>query len=53
MWLVDGVASFSFMSHYEALQRGVIDLRDLVYFASVMVFMLFATQTVLKNKVGR
>ncbi|WP_372808063.1 ABC transporter permease [Pontiella sp.] len=52
-WFVDGVAAFSFMPHYEALQRGVIDLRDLVYFASVMVFMLFATQVVLKNKVGR
>ncbi len=53
MWLVDGVASFSFMPHYEALQRGVIDLRDLAYFASVIVFMLFATQVVLKNKVSR
>jgi ABC-2 type transport system permease protein len=52
-WLVSGVASFSFMSHFEALQRGVIDLRDLLYFASVMVFMLFATQVVLKTKVGR
>jgi len=53
VWLVDGVAAFSFMSHYEALQRGVIDLRDLVYFASVTGFMLYATQVVLKNKVGR
>jgi ABC-2 type transport system permease protein len=52
-WLVDGVASFSFMPHFEALQRGVIDLRDLAYFASVIVFMLFSTQVVLKNKVGR
>lgn len=52
-WFVDGVASFSFMSHYEVLQRGVIDLRDLAYFASVMVFMLFSTQVVLKNKIGR
>jgi ABC-2 type transport system permease protein len=52
-WLVDGVAAFSFMPHFEALQRGVLDLRDFAYFASVMVFMLFATQTVLKNKVGR
>ncbi len=52
-WLVDGVASFSFMPHYDALQRGVVDLRDLVYFASVIVFMLFATQVVLKNKIGR
>lgn len=52
-WLVDGVASFSFMPHFETLQRGVIDLRDLLYFASAMVFMLAATQVVLKNKVGR
>jgi ABC-2 type transport system permease protein len=53
MWLVDGVAAFSFMSHYETLQRGIIDLRDLAYFASVMGFMLFATQAVLRSKVGR
>jgi ABC-2 type transport system permease protein len=52
-WMVDGVASFSFMPHFETLQRGVIDLRDLAYFASVMIFMLFATQVVLKTKVGR
>ncbi|MDZ8119581.1 ABC transporter permease subunit [Pontiella agarivorans] len=52
-WMVDGVASFSFMTHYETLQRGVIDLRDLIYFASVMIFMLFTTQVVLKSKVGR
>jgi ABC-2 type transport system permease protein len=48
--VVDGIAAFSFMSHYDALQRGVIDLRDLVYFASVMGFMLFATHVVLQYK---
>ena len=50
VWLVDGVAAFSFMSHYETLQRGVLDLRDLVYFASVIGFMLFATHVVLQQK---
>lgn len=49
-WLVDAVASISFMPHFEAMQRGVIDLRDIVYFASVMIFMLFATYTVLDNR---
>lgn len=48
--VVDGIAAFSFMSHYDALQRGVIDLGDLVYFASVMGFMLFATRVVLQHK---
>ena len=52
-WLVDGIASCSFMPHYETMQRGVIDFRDIVYYISVMVFMLFATQIVLKNKTGR
>ena len=49
-WLVQGVASFSFMPHYESIQRGVVDLRDLVYYASVMVFMLFGTHLVLDNR---
>lgn len=50
IWLVDGIAAFSFMSHFETLQRGVLDLRDLVYFASVIGFMLFATHVVLQQK---
>jgi ABC-2 type transport system permease protein len=52
-WLVDGIAGFSFMSHYETLQRGLLDLRDFVYFASVILFMLLATQAVLMNRSSR
>ena len=49
-WLVKTVAAFSVMPHYESVQRGVIDLRDLAYYASVIVFMLFATHLVLENR---
>ncbi|NLB65620.1 MAG: ABC transporter permease subunit [Lentisphaerae bacterium] len=49
-WLVEGVAAFGFMPHYEALQRGVLDLRDILYFVSVMVFMNFLTHQVLSNR---
>ena len=49
-WLVDGVAAFSFITHFESLQRGVVDLRDLVYFASVIGFMLFATHVVVESR---
>lgn len=49
-WLPHTVASFSFMPHYESIQRGVVALRDLVYYASVIVFMLFATHLVLDNR---
>ena len=49
-WLVTAVASFSFMPHFESIQRGVIDLRNLLYFASVMAFMLFGTYLILENR---
>jgi ABC-2 type transport system permease protein len=49
-WLVRGVASFSFMPHYEAFQKGVLDLRDFAYYFSVMIFMLFGTHLVLENR---
>lgn len=52
-WLVDSVAAFSFMPHYEAMQRGVLDARDFLYFASVTGFMLFLTHLVLANRSGR
>jgi ABC-2 type transport system permease protein len=35
--LVDAVASFSFATHFQAISRGVIDLRDIVYFVSLIV----------------
>ena len=52
-WLVEVVAGFSFSQHYEQMQRGVVDLRDLVYFASVIVFMLMATHVTLENRKSR
>ena len=52
-WLVDGVAAAGFMTHFQAMQRGVLDLRNFVYFASVIGFMLFLTQLVLNNRSGR
>ena len=50
LWLVDIVSGFSFMSHFESMQRGVIDLRDLIYYFSVISFMLFANGVVLQNR---
>jgi ABC-2 type transport system permease protein len=48
--LVDLVASFSVLTHYESMQRGVIDTRDLVYGVSVIVFFLFTTAVILRNR---
>jgi len=49
-WLVNAVASISFMPHFESMQRGVIDVRDIVYYVSVIVFMFSATLLVLENR---
>ena len=40
--LVEAVASISFLTHFDAVTKGVIDLRDLVFYVSVIAFWLFA-----------
>jgi ABC-2 type transport system permease protein len=40
--LVDAVASLSFLTHFNSIQKGVIDLRDIIYFAVLIVFWLYA-----------
>jgi len=40
--LVDTIASFSFLVNFTDMTRGVIDLRHIIYFVSLIVFWLFA-----------
>src|SRR5438093_529952 len=47
-WLVDTVARFSVISHFDGLRMWVIDLRDLIWFASVIGFALFPTGVVIR-----
>ncbi len=46
-FLVETISSFSFLEHFNAISKGVIELRDLVYFLSVIVFWLFANAVVI------
>jgi ABC-2 type transport system permease protein len=48
--IVDAIASLSFLTHFEAISKGVIDLRDLVYFGALIGFWLAATAMVLDLK---
>lgn len=41
-FLVETISGFSFLAHFSAISKGVIELRDLVYFLSLIVFWLFA-----------
>lgn len=49
-WLVDGLAGLSFQTHFEFISKGVIDLRDLVYFALMIGACLYANTLVLELK---
>lgn len=41
-WLVRAVTEASFLDHFSAITRGVIDLRDVGYFVSIIIAFLFA-----------
>jgi ABC-2 type transport system permease protein len=47
--LVDTVAAFSVVTHFDGFQRGVIDSRDLLFFLSVIGFALFATGVIIRG----
>ena len=44
------IASLSFLTHFSSIGKGVIDLRDLVYFALMIGFWLYATAVVIDLK---
>jgi ABC-2 type transport system permease protein len=47
--LVEVIASFSVITHFEGLQKGVLDSRDIIFFLSVIVFSLFSTSVILRG----
>ena len=46
--LVDGIASLSFLTHFESISKGVIALRDLIYFGFLILAFLYANTIVLR-----
>jgi ABC-2 type transport system permease protein len=50
LWLVDGLSNLSFLTHFNAISRGVIDFRDAVYFLVVIATWLYATSLVIEMK---
>ncbi|MDX1486946.1 MAG: hypothetical protein R3268_02000, partial [Acidiferrobacterales bacterium] len=49
-FLLQTIGSFSFLSHFTSITKGVIDLRDFIYFASFIVFWLFANAVLIEMK---
>ena len=50
--VVDAISAMSFQAHFESIRRGVLELRDLVYFVGLIVFFLFANVTAIEMKKG-
>jgi ABC-2 type transport system permease protein len=48
--LASAVSSMSFLSHFQQITRGVLDLPTLIFFVSMIVFWLFATVIALDQK---
>ena len=48
--ILEAIASFSFLSHFQAIVDGVIDLRDVVYFLSLIAIWLTANLIVVDLK---
>jgi ABC-2 type transport system permease protein len=48
--LVDALASLSFLTHFDSIVKGVIDVRDLLYFAMLIGLFLLATVIALELK---
>jgi len=48
--LVDTISSFSFLTHFDAISKGVIDLRDMFYFISLIAIWLFANALIVNAR---
>jgi ABC-2 type transport system permease protein len=48
--LINAVASFSFLTHFNAILRGVIEAPDVIFFVSVIVLFLYANVAVVDLK---
>ena len=48
--VLDAIASLSFLTRFEAISKGVIDLRDLLYFVTLIAAWLAATAVVVDLK---
>jgi len=50
--IIDTIASFSFLTHFNSITKGVIDLRDIVYFVILISFWLYANVVVIDARKG-
>jgi ABC-2 type transport system permease protein len=48
--IVDAIASFSFLTHFTSIKKGVIDIRDVIYYGALISFWLYVNVVVIEAK---
>jgi ABC-2 type transport system permease protein len=48
-WLVSAIASLSFLSHYESITKGILDVPSIVFYASLIAFALFVNKVIIEQ----
>lgn len=48
--IIDMIASFSFITHFETITQGLVELRDLIFFASIILLFNFTTVIIVSFK---
>ena len=48
--IIDAIASFSFLTHFTSIKKGVIDIRDVIYFSALICFWLYANVVVINAR---
>jgi len=48
--IVDVISSFSFLTHFDSILKGVVDARDVIFFASLIAFWLYANILAIEAK---
>jgi gliding motility-associated transport system permease protein len=48
--IIDAIASFSFLTHFTSIKKGVIDIRDVIYFGALISFWLYVNVVVIEAK---
>ncbi len=48
--LIETISSFSFLTNFDAISRGLLDIRSIIYFATLIAFCLFANAVIIETK---
>lgn len=51
-FLVDAIAAMSFITHFDSITKGIIDVRDVIFFLSVIAASLYVNVAVVELKKG-